>query len=138
MPSGNGRKLIEVILRKAIRNTGGFFVPYTAAVYSVLALFCRSKKISMKNISFAGAPHLVAVITFLLLSLTRPALQGKVVQQGDVGAKAMAQQSFEYKEKHGHFPRWTNGMMSGMPAHPDRYGPGETHEYSRWICSRYY
>ncbi|HNF03282.1 MAG TPA: hypothetical protein PLH62_12895, partial [Ferruginibacter sp.] len=81
----------------------------------------------MKNISFKQVlPHLVAVITFLLLSilLTRPALQGKVVQQGDVVQwKAMAQQSFEYKEKYGHFPRWTNSMMSGMPAYQIAMGP---------------
>ncbi|HEY4334816.1 MAG TPA: YfhO family protein, partial [Puia sp.] len=31
--------------------------------------------------------------------------------------KAMAQQSFEYKEKHGHFPLWTESAFSGMPAY---------------------
>ena len=73
----------------------------------------------MKNINFKQVlPHLVAVATFLLLSvfLTKPALEGKAVQQGDVIQwKAMAQQSFEFKEKYGHFPKWTNSMMSGMP-----------------------
>lgn len=73
----------------------------------------------MKQINFKQVlPHLVAVVTFLLLSvfLNRPALQGKVVQQTDVIQwKAMAQQSFEFKEKYGHFPKWTNSMMSGMP-----------------------
>jgi len=29
----------------------------------------------------------------------------------------MAQNSFEYKEKHGRFPLWSNGMFSGMPAY---------------------
>jgi hypothetical protein len=29
----------------------------------------------------------------------------------------MAQQSFEYREKYGHFPLWTNSMFSGMPAY---------------------
>lgn len=47
----------------------------------------------------------------------QPALQGKVVNQHDViGWKGMAQQSFEYKEKHGHFPLWTNSLFGGMPA----------------------
>jgi hypothetical protein len=73
----------------------------------------------MKQINFKQVlPHLVAVVTFLLLSvfLNKPALQGKVVQQNDVIQwKAMAQQSFEFKEKNGHFPKWTNSMMSGMP-----------------------
>ena len=72
----------------------------------------------MKQINFKQVlPHLVAVVTFLLLSvfLNKPALQGKVVQQNDVIQwKAMAQQSFEFKEKHGYFPRWTNSMMGGM------------------------
>ncbi len=75
----------------------------------------------MKNINFKQVlPHLVAVVIFLLLSvfLNKPALQGKVVQQSDVIQwKAMAQQSFEFKEKHGYLPRWTNSMMSGMPAY---------------------
>ncbi|MEP7237400.1 MAG: YfhO family protein [Ferruginibacter sp.] len=75
----------------------------------------------MKQINFKQVlPHLVAVVIFLLLSvfLTMPALQGKVVQQGDVIQwKAMAQQSFEFKEKHGYLPRWTNSMMGGMPAY---------------------
>ena len=81
----------------------------------------------MKQINFKQAlPHLVAIIIFLLLSvfLNRPALQGKVVQQNDVIQwKAMAQQSFEFKEKHGHFPKWTNSMMSGMPTFQIALGP---------------
>ncbi len=81
----------------------------------------------MKQINFKKAlPHLVAVVVFLLLSvmLNKPALQGKVVQQSDVIQwKAMAQQSFEYKEKYGHFPKWTNSMMGGMPAYQIALGP---------------
>ena len=81
----------------------------------------------MKQINFKKVlPHLVAVVIFLLLSvfLNKPALQGKVVQQNDVIQwKAMAQQSFEFKEKHGHFPKWTNSMMSGMPTFQIALGP---------------
>ena len=65
-------------------------------------------------------PHLVAVVVFLLVAVIycRPVLQGKVLQQHDVTQwKAMAQNSFEYKEKYGHFPLWTNSMFSGMPAY---------------------
>ncbi|HMU10376.1 MAG TPA: YfhO family protein [Ferruginibacter sp.] len=83
----------------------------------------------MKNISFKKLlPHLVAVVAFLLLSviLTKPALEGKAVQQSDVVQwKAMAQQAFEYKETHGHFPKWTNSMMSGMPTYQIALGPKE-------------
>ena len=81
----------------------------------------------MKQINFKQAlPHLVAVVIFLLLSvlLNKPALQSKVVQQSDVIQwKAMAQQSFEFNEKYGHFPKWTNSMMSGMPAYQIAYEP---------------
>ncbi len=83
----------------------------------------------MKQINFKQVlPHLVAVVIFLLLSvlLNKPALQGKVVQQNDVIQwKAMAQQSFEFKEKYGHFPKWTNSMMSGMPTYQIALGPKE-------------
>jgi hypothetical protein len=81
----------------------------------------------MKQINFKQVlPHLVAVVIFLLLSviLTKPALEGKAVQQNDVIQwKAMAQQSYEYKEKYGNFPKWTNSMMSGMPAYQIALGP---------------
>jgi len=81
----------------------------------------------MKNINFKQAlPHLVAIVIFLLLSifLNKPALEGKAVQQGDVIQwRAMAQQSFEFKEKYGYFPKWTNSMMSGMPAYQIAIGP---------------
>ncbi len=83
----------------------------------------------MKKINFKQAlPHLVAVIIFLVLSvlLTKPALEGKAVQQSDVIQwKAMAQQSFEFKEKYGYFPKWTNSMMSGMPTYQIALGPKE-------------
>ena len=65
-------------------------------------------------------PHLIAVGIFLVVAVIycRPVLQGQVLFQSDVTQwKAMAQNSFEYKEKHGHFPLWTNGMFSGMPAY---------------------
>lgn len=81
----------------------------------------------MKQINFSKVlPHVVAVVIFLLLSvfLNKPALQGKVVQQTDVIQwKAMAQQSFEYKEKYGYFPKWSNSMMGGMPSYPFALGP---------------
>ena len=65
-------------------------------------------------------PHLIAIGIFLLIAIVycQPALQGKVVNQHDMlGWRGMAQQSFEYKEKYGHFPLWTNSMFGGMPAY---------------------
>jgi hypothetical protein len=65
-------------------------------------------------------PHFIAILLFLIVAVIycRPVLQGKVLQQHDVTQwKAMAQNSFVYKETHGRFPLWTNGMFSGMPAY---------------------
>src|SRR5260221_10127084 len=65
-------------------------------------------------------PHLIAILVFLVVSIVycKPALEGKVVNQHDMlGYKGMAQQSFEFKERHGHFPLWTESMFSGMPAY---------------------
>lgn len=75
----------------------------------------------MKSASFKKAlPHIIAVVLFLIVALIycKPALEGKVVSQHDIqGWKGMAQQSFEFKEKYGHFPLWTNSMFGGMPAY---------------------
>lgn len=76
----------------------------------------------MKNFDWKKKviPHVIVIAVFLVVALVycSPALQGKVLQQHDVmGWKGMAQNSFEYKEKHGNFPLWTNGMFSGMPTY---------------------
>src|SRR5579872_2926332 len=80
--------------------------------------------ISMKNISrdwFKSAlPHLIAVAVFLVVALVycRPIFDNKVLDQEDVLQwQGMAHNSFQYKETHGHFPLWSNGMFSGMPAY---------------------
>jgi Bacterial membrane protein YfhO len=65
-------------------------------------------------------PHVVAVGIFLLVSFLfcQPAFQHKTLSQNDNDQwKAMARNSFVYKETHGHFPLWTQGMFSGMPAY---------------------
>jgi hypothetical protein len=65
-------------------------------------------------------PHIAAIIIFLIVAAIycKPALEGLQLQQSDVTHwKGMAQNSFDYKEKHGHFPLWSNGMFSGMPAY---------------------
>lgn len=65
-------------------------------------------------------PHLIAVVVFIIVAVIycKPTLQGMVLHQEDVVQwEAMAKNSFDYKESHGHFPLWTNGMFSGMPAY---------------------
>lgn len=65
-------------------------------------------------------PHAIAIVIFFIVALIfcKPAIEGKVLQQHDVTQwKGMAQNSFQYKDKNGHFPLWTNGIFSGMPAY---------------------
>lgn len=65
-------------------------------------------------------PHAIALAIFLIIALVycRPALQGQVLNQSDVTQwKGMSKSLFDYKEKYGHFPLWTNSMFSGMPAY---------------------
>lgn len=64
-------------------------------------------------------PHVIAIGIFFLVSCLYclPAFKGLVLNQPDViGWKGMAQHSFDFKEKHGHLPLWTNSTFSGMPA----------------------
>ena len=63
-------------------------------------------------------PHLLAILIFLTVSILfcKPVLEGNVLSQHDIiGWKGMAQNSFEYKEKFGHFPLWNPNLFSGMP-----------------------
>lgn len=63
-------------------------------------------------------PHLIALAIFLIITVIfcKPVLQGNVLNQTDIiGWKGMAQNAFEYKEKHGHFPLWNPNLFSGMP-----------------------
>lgn len=63
-------------------------------------------------------PHFIAVVVFLIVSVLfcKPALDGDILNQHDnVGWKGMAQNSFEYKEKNGHYPLWNPNLFSGMP-----------------------
>ena len=73
----------------------------------------------MKKISWNKVyPHLIAIAVFLIVALVycKPALQGKVLQQLDITHwKGMAQDAFNYKEQHGHFPLWNTHLFSGMP-----------------------
>lgn len=74
------------------------------------------KKFNWKSL----IPHAIAVAVFLIIAVIycKPALEGKVLQQSDINNwKGMAQQSFKYKETHGHFPLWTNSAFAGMPAY---------------------
>ncbi|MBI5858615.1 MAG: YfhO family protein [Sphingobacteriales bacterium] len=63
-------------------------------------------------------PHFIAIVVFIIVSalFCKPILDGNVMNQHDtVGWKGMAQNSFEYKKAHGHFPLWNPNLFSGMP-----------------------
>lgn len=63
-------------------------------------------------------PHIIAIVVFFIVSFLycKPAFQGNELNQGDVQHwRNMAQNAFDYKEKHGHFPLWNPSMFSGMP-----------------------
>ena len=65
-------------------------------------------------------PHAIAVGIFLIVAVIfcKPALEGKVLEQSDVSHwKGMAQDLFNYKEKHGQYPLWNNHLFGGMPAY---------------------
>ncbi|HEY4112295.1 YfhO family protein [Puia sp.] len=65
-------------------------------------------------------PHAIAIGVFILVALIycSPILEHKTLAPGDTaGWKAMAQNSFEYKATHDHFPLWTESLHSGMPAY---------------------
>ncbi len=85
-----------------------------------------------------ATPHIIAVVIFLLVAVIycQPALQGKVLGNSDNQQwQGMAQQSYEYKEKNGLFPYWTNSMFGGMPGYqiafetPNKISIGVLHNY---------
>jgi hypothetical protein len=63
-------------------------------------------------------PHIISILIFLVVAVffCKPALDGNVLSQHDiVGWKGMAQNAFDYKAIHGHFPLWNPNAFSGMP-----------------------
>lgn len=65
-------------------------------------------------------PHSIAVGIFLVVAVIfcKPALEGQVLNQSDVSHwKGMAQDLFNYKATHGHYPLWNNNLFGGMPAY---------------------
>ena len=64
-------------------------------------------------------PHVIAIAIFFLVSCfyCLPAFKGMVVDQPDVQTYyGGAQQSYDFKEKYGRYPLWSNSMFSGMPS----------------------
>lgn len=74
-------------------------------------------------------PHLVAVLIFLIISVIycKPALEGKVLQQGDVNHwRGMVHGSQEAYARNGEMPLWNADAFGGMPNYQVSL---ETHNY---------
>ena len=65
-------------------------------------------------------PYVVGVVVFIAVAMVycAPALQGKVLVQGDVNNwKGAAQEARTFYQEEGYSPWWTNSMFSGMPTY---------------------
>lgn len=65
-------------------------------------------------------PHLIAVVTFIVLSAVYfyPQLEGFQLQQGDTErAIGISKEIGDFRTKYGKEPLWTNSSFSGMPAY---------------------
>ena len=72
-----------------------------------------------KNFNWKSiVPHVVAVLTFLLLTLVyfSPVLEGKDIKQDDaIGSMGWGKDARDYHEESGEYSYWSNAMFSGMP-----------------------
>lgn len=72
-----------------------------------------------KKIWNSIAPYLVAVVVFLVITLTyfSPVLEGKRLNMHDIDMyKGMSKEIADYRSATGEEPLWTNSMFGGMPA----------------------
>lgn len=77
------------------------------------------QKIDWKQIRIKTWPHLVAIVTFVLLVMVYFAPQvfeNKQLPQGDmISARGMGYDAREYHEQTGEWSHWSNSMFGGMP-----------------------
>ena len=77
------------------------------------------QKIEWKQIWTKTWPHLVAIVTFVLLVMVYFAPQvfeNKQLPQGDmISARGMGHDAREYHEQTGEWSHWSNSMFGGMP-----------------------
>lgn len=64
-------------------------------------------------------PHLLAIFIFFIVAVlfNMPAIQGEVLgdQHDILGWQGVAQNAYDYKAVHGHYPLWNTNVFSGMP-----------------------
>jgi hypothetical protein len=72
----------------------------------------------MNGLLKKSLPHIIAIVLFLVVAVIfcKPVLEGNVLNQHDtIGWRGAAENAFQYKEKHGHFPLWNPNLFGGMP-----------------------
>jgi len=80
----------------------------------------KSIIMQIKNKIQPFLPHLIAVITFIVVAFTYfyPVLEGKVLKANDsMVSKINSKEIQDYRVKSGKEPLWTNSIFSGMPAY---------------------
>ena len=74
---------------------------------------------NFKNFNWKSTiPHIIAVLTFLVLTLVyfSPVLEGKDIKQDDaIGSMGWGKDARDYHEESGEYSYWSNAMFSGMP-----------------------
>ena len=77
------------------------------------------QKIDWKQIWTKTWPHLVAIVTFVLLVMvyfSPQVFENKQLPQGDmISARGMGHDAREYHEQTGEWSHWSNSMFGGMP-----------------------
>lgn len=77
------------------------------------------QKIDWKQIWTKTWPHLVAIVTFVLLVMvyfSPQVFENKQLPQGDmISARGMGYDAREYHEQTGEWSHWSNSMFGGMP-----------------------
>lgn len=77
------------------------------------------QKIDWKQIWIKTWPHLVAIVTFVLLVMvyfSPQVFENKQLPQGDmISARGMGHDAREYHEQTGEWSHWSNSMFGGMP-----------------------
>ena len=74
----------------------------------------------IKDFLKPAAPHLIAVATFIVLSVAYfyPVLEGKMLKANDSTVSLVnSKEIWDFRAKYGKEPLWTNSIFGGMPAY---------------------
>lgn len=75
---------------------------------------------NLQNFLKSAIPHLAALLVFAVVTLAYfwPAMEGKVLSQGDITQwKGASEEARKFRSQTGEEPLWTNSQFGGMPAY---------------------